>query len=81
MAESVGFIQISMEKYQTQTTDKLDDLQKETAEKLDQINDRLTDHVITDGNSLRRIFSSSLVQFLVVIAGVIYLIFEGKLNG
>ena len=92
LADSVGSIQTALEKSQAQTGEKLDALQvqtseridrsqAQTAEKLDQISDRLTDHVVADGNSLRRLFSSSLVQFLVVISGVLYLIFEGKFNG
>lgn len=81
LADSVGFIQASLEKSQAQTTEKLDNLQNQTTEKLDKIDGRLTEHVLADGNSLRRIFLSSFVQFLGVAAGLLYIIFEGRFNG
>lgn len=62
---------------QDRTETKLD----RTDQKLDNIDRRLSEHILADGSSLRRLFSSSILQFLVVISGIVYLIVENKIGG
>lgn len=70
LADSVVNLRESQEKAQLRTE-----------EKLDGIDARLSAHVIEETGSVRRLFSSSILQFLVVVSGLLYLIFETRVGG
>lgn len=70
LTDSVGNLREAQEKAQLRTE-----------EKLDGIDARLSAHVIAETGSVRRLFSSSILQFLVVVSGLLYLIFETRLAG
>lgn len=62
---------------QERTETKLD----KTDQKLDHIEGRISEHILQDNTSLRRLFASSILQFLVVASGIIYIIIESKIAG
>lgn len=84
LTDAVDSIQQGVEKAQERTDRKLDSAEEKidrTEAKIDGLGDKLTVHVVTDGSSLRRLFASSLIQFLAVAGGIVYLIVETKFNG
>ena len=64
-------------------TNALDDLQSSsesaqsrTEVKLDQIDSRLSSHVVEEAGSVRRLFASSIAQLVAVLSGIIYIVVE-----
>lgn len=75
LSESVRQIRNALE----DIGDTLDKSQASVEHKLDDIDARLVAHVVEETGSVRRLFSSSILQFLVVVSGLLYLILEGRL--